>query len=118
VYGRRFPARARVSRVRAAATCDVIVFEYPKDPTLNYVKRVIGAPGSGGDASRQVYVNGVALDEPYVQRIDPLHDNFETKFSWQRAFLVRARLRSGAAIIRRATPGPTARAAASTSCWR
>ena len=36
----------------------------------------------------QVYVNGTALHEPYVQRIDPLHDNFETEFNWQRGFLV------------------------------
>ena len=76
---------------------DVIVFAYPKDPTLNYVKRVIGVPGDRVQMRRgQVYVNGVALDEPYVQRVDPLHDNFETEFNWQRRFLVgSAEQRSG-----------------------
>jgi signal peptidase I len=68
---------------------DVIVFAYPKDPTLNYVKRVIGAPGDRVEMrAGQVYVNGAALDEPYALRIDPLHDNFEREFNWQRGFLV------------------------------
>jgi signal peptidase I len=46
---------------------DIVVFAYPGDPSKSYVKRVIGLPG---DRVRiddgVVYVNGVALDEPYV----------------------------------------------------
>jgi len=46
---------------------DVVVFYYPRDIQKSYIKRVIGLPG---DAVRivagQVYVNGRALDEPYV----------------------------------------------------
>lgn len=51
---------------------DIIVFEYPRDHTQNYIKRVIGLPGdrifvsSGGDIS----VNGYQLTEPYTNNND------------------------------------------------
>src|SRR3977135_1343724 len=37
----------------------------------------------------QAYVNGQAIEEPYVQRKDPLHDGFDPEFNWQREYLVR-----------------------------
>lgn len=46
---------------------DVIVFHYPRNPVKSYIKRVIAVPG---DEVRivdgQVYVNGKAIQEPYV----------------------------------------------------
>jgi len=46
---------------------DVIVFHNPKDPSVDFIKRVIGIPGD----TIQVYgtriaVNGVTLKEPYI----------------------------------------------------
>ncbi|QJT09774.1 signal peptidase I [Oceanidesulfovibrio marinus] len=51
---------------------DIIVFEYPKDPSEDFIKRVIGAPGDTVEVrNKDVYVNGEKLDEPYVQHTDP-----------------------------------------------
>jgi len=90
VYGAQIPGTsARLPGFNTPRRGDVIVFAYPKDPTLSYVKRVVGV---GGDVvemrEAQVYVNGRALEEPYVQRIDPLHDGFDPDFNWQREYLV------------------------------
>jgi len=60
---------------------EIIVFHYPVDPSTYLVKRVIGLPGDrlrliGG----RVFVNGVALHEPYAvfrpSRADNYRDNF------------------------------------------
>ena len=46
---------------------DVVVFHYPRNPQLSYIKRVVAIPGDKLSIDRgQVYVNGKALDEPYV----------------------------------------------------
>jgi signal peptidase I len=49
---------------------EVVVFEYPRDLSKDYIKRVIGLPG---DTVRikdgQVFVNDVLLDEPYLQGV-------------------------------------------------
>jgi signal peptidase I len=46
---------------------DVVVFQYPRDPTKSYIKRVIALPGDRLRIDHgQVYVNGKYLQEPYV----------------------------------------------------
>lgn len=38
---------------------DIVVFRYPKDPTVDYIKRVIGLPGDRiGYVNKQLYING------------------------------------------------------------
>lgn len=49
---------------------DIVVFHYPRDPDSDYIKRVIGVPGDVVEMRRQqVYVNGDALDEPYIREL-------------------------------------------------
>ena len=51
---------------------DVIVFAYPLDPQLDYVKRVIAIPGDIiSVAGTRVTVDGTTLNEPYVNKNDP-----------------------------------------------
>lgn len=47
---------------------EVVVFEYPRDIEKDYIKRVIALPGETVEIrDGQVFVNGVLLDEPYLQ---------------------------------------------------
>jgi len=60
---------------------DIIVFRYPMDIQQNYVKRVMGVPGDHiRVVDKVVYLNGKALQEPYVQHVfpglEPYRDNF------------------------------------------
>jgi signal peptidase I len=50
---------------------DIVVLRCPVDPTLDYIKRVIGLPGDEVRIENgSVFVNGTVLDEPYVDRPD------------------------------------------------
>jgi signal peptidase I len=46
---------------------DIVVFKYPKDPTEDFIKRVIGVAGDHVViANGHVYVNGHQLSENYI----------------------------------------------------
>ena len=50
---------------------DVIIFEFPRDPTRDFVKRVIGLPGDTVRIYKgRVFVNDAPLDEPYITQQD------------------------------------------------
>src|SRR2546427_746278 len=90
VYGAQIPGtNARLPGFESPRRGDIIVFAYPKNPELNYVKRVIGAPGDRVEMRLgEVRVNGKALSEPYIQRVDPGHDVFDPEFNWQKDYLL------------------------------
>jgi signal peptidase I len=61
----------KVAAIRQPRRGDIVVFKYPEDPSRDFIKRVIG---TGGDTvegiDKQVYVNGVAIEEPYADYRD------------------------------------------------
>jgi signal peptidase I len=51
---------------------DVVVFKFPEDPSRDFIKRVIGLPGESLEVrDKKVYINGSALEEPYVHYLAP-----------------------------------------------
>lgn len=47
---------------------DIVVFPYPRDPSRDFIKRVIGLPGERVEVrNHHAYVNGEPLKEPYVK---------------------------------------------------
>jgi signal peptidase I len=49
---------------------DVVVFRYPRNEHLSYIKRIVAVPGDRLRIDRgKVYVNDQLLDEPYVPEI-------------------------------------------------
>ena len=51
---------------------DIIVFKYPRDPDLDYIKRVVGVPGDVVEMrNKQFYRNGEPVKESYIQNIKP-----------------------------------------------
>jgi len=46
---------------------NIVVFKYPDDENLLYVKRIIGMPGETVSINKgAVYIDGKKLDEPYI----------------------------------------------------
>ncbi|HTU42718.1 MAG TPA: signal peptidase I [Candidatus Aquilonibacter sp.] len=60
---------------------DVVVFHYPVTPAQHFVKRVIGVPGDRVRLiNKQVFVNGVPMQEPYAHFTRPANDLFRDDF--------------------------------------
>lgn len=66
-YGVRLPvAGTKILDTGEPERGDVVVFRYPKDPSLDYIKRVVGLPGDRiGYFNKKIYLNGkpVAQEE-------------------------------------------------------
>jgi len=67
-----------VYRFRSIERGDVVVFWYPKDPSVSFIKRVVGLPGDTVELRRgELLVNGQNVPEGYVLaafRDDESHD--------------------------------------------
>lgn len=56
--------------LRAIRRGDIIVFKYPPEPEVDYIKRVVGVPGDTLEVRRgHLHVNGELAEEPYVNEV-------------------------------------------------
>jgi signal peptidase I len=73
---------------------DVIIFEYPNDPSTYYIKRVIGLPGETVSIKDgRVYISTgsstpVELDDSYVAPVHASHDNYTTTLGATQYFVM------------------------------
>jgi len=67
IYGTKLPfSDKRLLTLRDPRRGDVIVFEYPEDPSKDFIKRVIGTPGDVVEGKdKKVYVNGKPYENPH-----------------------------------------------------
>jgi len=64
MFGKKSPERG-----------DVIVFKYPEDPSINYIKRVVGLPGDEIEVVNNiVYVNGVVTQSEKIDGTKIMED--------------------------------------------
>jgi len=82
LYGPHLPYTSlRLPVLKEIHRQEIVAFRYPSNPSVMFVKRVIGV---GGDVvkiqNKKVYLSGRPLDEPYVQyqfsTMLPLRDDF------------------------------------------
>ncbi|CAG1022189.1 partial signal peptidase I, partial [Patescibacteria group bacterium] len=63
-YGVRLPVfNNKIIEINKPERGDIVVFRYPKDPTVDYIKRVIGLPGDKITyENKKLYVNDKPVD--------------------------------------------------------
>ncbi len=76
IYGMRLPipfTDIRLPALREPKPGDIIIFKYPKDPSVNYIKRCIATAGQVVEIrNKVVYVDGkVFPDPPHSKHTDP-----------------------------------------------
>lgn len=67
IYGTMMPfSDKRVLVLRDPRQGDVIVFEYPEDPSKDFIKRVVGTPGDVVEGKeKKIFVNGKPYRNPH-----------------------------------------------------
>ena len=64
-YGIRLPVlNTKIVDVSKPARGDIVVFRFPKNPNIDYIKRVVGLPGDRvGYYNKKVYINGIQMKQ-------------------------------------------------------
>lgn len=88
-YGAEVPFTGKhLPSLREPALGDVVVFQWPEDPTKNFVKRLVGLPSDVIEMRGGVlFRNGERQLEDYAVRHEPDLDPGGADFRWQRDYL-------------------------------
>ncbi|KVN27930.1 S26 family signal peptidase [Burkholderia pyrrocinia] len=82
-YGLRMPiTNTKITQGRALERGDVVVFRYPKDESVDYIKRVIGLPGDTvAYQDKQLTINGKPVPETALpDYFDDERQNYAKQF--------------------------------------
>ena len=82
-YGIRLPIiNKKIIEVNNPQRGDVMVFKYPKDPSLDYIKRVIGVPGDKiVYKNKRLTINGKEVSyQPLPDYLDEEHLSYSKQF--------------------------------------
>ena len=73
IYGIKMPFTGKVLvPLKCPQRGDIVVFKYPQDPKLDYIRRVIATAGDTVEIrDRQVFINGVVPEKRYGEFRDP-----------------------------------------------
>ncbi|MGB0468519.1 MAG: signal peptidase I [Pontibacterium sp.] len=73
-YGLRLPvAKTKIVALNTPERGDVVVFRYPKQPSINYIKRVVGLPGDHiRYQNKTLFINGEAQSQQLLAQLPPL----------------------------------------------
>ncbi len=68
IYGLKVPFTGKtVIPWKSPKLGDVIVFKYPKDRSIDYIKRVIGTPGDTIEiVNKKININGKPIEDPHA----------------------------------------------------
>ncbi len=69
IYGIRVPFTGQILiPIKSPKQGDVVVFRFPKDRSIDYIKRVIGTPGDTIEIKdKKVFINGEPFNDPHAQ---------------------------------------------------
>lgn len=92
VYGAEVPFTGkRLPAVHPPRHGEILVFKWPVDPSVDFVKRVVGLPGDTVAMEDGVLKrNGRLVREGYTSHTEPDFDPAGEEFRWQSKFLVRS----------------------------
>jgi signal peptidase I len=92
-YGLRLPViNTKIVELGEPERGDVVVFRLPSDPSVNYVKRVVGLPGDVVEyhpANKRITINGELVP---IEVVGPYKEERDTTLGWEQLGMHRHRV--------------------------